>query len=107
MMKELEPQLRQANPFCSITRRRHHASSPGAYMLARYHVAYLSAFRYLLLAFHRYDGLRGGGRREAGKTRGSARAVTANSASSVLAFAFLMRFFTLENASSMGLKSGE
>jgi len=35
------------------------------------------------------------------------RAVAANSASSVLAFAFLMRFFTLEKASSMGFMSGE
>ena len=35
-------------------------------------------------------------------TASSAPAWAANSASSVLAFAFLMRFFTLEKASSMG-----
>ena len=40
-------------------------------------------------------------------TAESAWCVASNSASGVLAFAFLKILFTLENASSMGLKSGE
>jgi hypothetical protein len=55
MIKDPEPQLRQANSFCSISWRRHHARSPETSMPAGYHAVYLSAFRYLLLAFHRYE----------------------------------------------------
>ena len=56
MIKETEPQLWQANSFCSISRRKHHACSPETYMPAGYHASYLRAFRYLLLAFYRYEG---------------------------------------------------
>ena len=37
MMKDSEPQLWQACPFCTITRRRHHARSPEGYIRAAYH----------------------------------------------------------------------
>jgi hypothetical protein len=37
MMKDSEPQLRQACPFCTITWRRHHARSPEGYIAAAYH----------------------------------------------------------------------
>jgi hypothetical protein len=45
MMKDPEPQLWQANSLCNITRRRHHARSPDAYMAAGYHAVYLCTFR--------------------------------------------------------------
>ena len=56
MMKDLEPQLWQANSFCGITRRRHHARSPDAYMRAHCHAVYLCAFRYVHPAVYRHDG---------------------------------------------------
>jgi hypothetical protein len=57
IMKDPEPQLWQANSFCSISWRRHHARCAETYMPAGYHAVYLSAFRYLLLAVYRYEGL--------------------------------------------------
>jgi hypothetical protein len=56
MIKDPKPQLWQANSFCSISWRRHDARSPQTYLAAGYHAVYLRAFRYLLLAFYRYEG---------------------------------------------------
>jgi hypothetical protein len=56
MIKDPEPQLWQANSFSSISWRRHHARCTETYMPAGYHAVYLSAFRYLLLAFYSYEG---------------------------------------------------
>jgi hypothetical protein len=49
MIKDPAPQLWQANSFCSISWRRHHARSPETFIPAGYHAVYLSAFRHLLL----------------------------------------------------------
>ena len=55
MMKHPELQILEETPLPSISWRRHHARSPETSMPAGYHAVYLSAFRYLLLAFHRYE----------------------------------------------------
>ena len=51
MMKDSEPQLWQACPFCVITLRRHHACSPEGYICAAYHAAYPSALRSVAMPF--------------------------------------------------------
>ena len=57
MIKDPEPQLWQANSFCSISWRRPRARCAETYMPAGYHAVYLGAFRYLVLAFYCYEGL--------------------------------------------------
>jgi hypothetical protein len=56
MIKDPEPHSWQANSLATISWRSHDARSPETYMPAGYHALYLSAFRYLLLAFYRHEG---------------------------------------------------